>query len=142
MDDLWRVADWIVGAGAWAGLISVAVVGFVLWRMWPVFTPRSDVNALRRDVQDWRDRHAEAHAEITARLDRGEARFQRLESRIEGLPTHADLTALTTMVAEGSAQTREVAARLDGLSHLAGRLERSLDLLTEHELARGRGGER
>jgi len=122
-----RFADWAVGLGAWAGLAATAIVGIVLWRMWPVFTPRRDVDALRADVLD--------HGR---RLDRGDARFQRLESHMEGLPRHTDLTALTTMVGEVSAQTREVAARLDGLAHLTTRLDRSLDLLTENELARGR----
>ncbi|KAA5603761.1 DUF2730 family protein [Roseospira marina] len=136
--DLWQIADWIIGLGAWAGLIATAIVGVVLWRMWPVFAPRHEVEAVRADIRSWRDQHVAAHGDITARLDRGEARFQRLESRIEGLPTHADLTALTTMVGEVSAQTREIGARLDGLAELTKRLDRSLDLLTEDRLAQGR----
>ncbi|MBB4267779.1 DUF2730 family protein [Roseospira visakhapatnamensis] len=138
-----RLLDWLAGLGAWAGLITMAGLGVVLWRLWPVFAPRSDVSALATDVRRWRDAHGGAHVEITQRLDRGEARFARLEARIEGLPTHADMTALTTLVAEVGGQVRELNGRLDGLTRVSTRLERSVDMLMENELAQGRrdGGE-
>jgi hypothetical protein len=138
--DWLRAVDWIVGLGAWAGLGTAAIVGVVLWRMWPVFTPRREVDAVRRDIRDWRVRHAQDHAEMTARLDRGEARFVRLEGRIDGLPTHADLTALTTLVADLGGQCRELNGRLEGIGHATQRLERAVDMLTENELKGQREG--
>lgn len=127
-----RIVDWIAGLGAWAGLVITGIVGIVLWRVWPLFAPRREVDAVRQDIRQWRETHGREHAEVTARLDRGEARFAHLEGRIDSLPTARDIQALRDTLAD-------LRAELAAVRETNVWIRDQVQLLVRHELEGGKG---
>jgi len=127
--DLWVLADWIGRASPLIALAIVGLGGIVLWRLWPIFAPRSDVAALHARL----DAHEKRHEQVAARLDRGEARFNALETHIESLPTARDIQALRDTLAD-------VRAELAGFRESNVWLREQVQLLVRHELNGGGNG--
>jgi chromosome segregation ATPase len=93
---------------------------------------------MRREHASYLASHEREHKALSERLDRGELRFQRLEDRIEAMPTRADLDALKEGVAALAGSLASVQAELRGVSGSVTWVREAVDRLVEHELAEGR----
>jgi len=112
------------------------VVSGVLWRLGRIFASRAEVGVLaaglKKDLAQYRADHEQKHAEITARLDRGEARFAGLETHLSHLPTARDIQDVRDTMA---ALRAEMAAVRETHSWI----REQVQLLVRHELSEGGG---
>lgn len=115
MIDLTALRDWIP-LFQLAGTGAVFVVA--LW-LRSRFVPREEFEATASDI---RGQIAEKHS----RLERGEARFDRIDNRLAQLPTQAEMHSLGLEIARLSGSIDTLGARLEGHERLTDRLESSV----------------
>ncbi|SDH74912.1 hypothetical protein [Roseospirillum parvum] len=126
-----RVAPLI---GALATALATIVLAVLIARLRRVFVTRVEHAGVREVVTALQNTLTEAHA----RLDAGDARFQRLEQQIGDLPTRHEMARLADAVGR---QAESLAAISETLKGQAGALEwlrENVFALTSHELAEAR----
>lgn len=113
-------------AGNFGGVMAF-LVGIGLWmarREW----------LTRADFDNWREGHAEAHADLDQRLDNGEVRFARLEGKIDHLATREDLALLSKTVSEVAASVHGLRVAVDGIGTSVQAVNRLTEMLIQNEL--------
>lgn len=122
--------DWIEVAFKVAGVIGSGLaflVGAGLWmarREW----------LTRADFERWRGNHAEAHTDLDKRLDNGEVRFARIESKIDHLATRDDLATLSQSVSGVAASVEGLRVAVDGVRDSVNAVNRLTEMLLQNEL--------
>jgi len=112
MTDLATLRDWIPFVQL-AGTAAVFVVA--LW-LRSRFVPREEFAATSTEI---RDQIADKHT----RLERGDARFDRLDQAVAQLPKQADMHSLGLEISRLSGSIDTLGARLEGHEKLTDRLE-------------------
>ncbi|GEO82285.1 DUF2730 family protein [Pararhodospirillum oryzae] len=111
-----------------------ALGGAVLWRLSRIFVTREALDRHAEHEAAWRGAHDARVEEVSERLDRGERRFAALEASIGALPSQANMQALESKLSDLRADVARLGGQLDGAQGLTSRLERVVDMLTEHHL--------
>jgi chromosome segregation ATPase len=139
------ILEYATKLAPFAAMAMSGGITLLILRLRQVFTTKTDLAAhaarveeLRREHETWVRLHDSEHRELSERLSRGEARFQRVEDRIDALPTRKDLEELTRTVAGMAAAMAAVQAELTGLGGSVTWVKDSLGTLLEHELAEAR----
>ena len=117
-------------------LQSVASV-VLLWGWWSlkrVFVTQRDFEAWRKTIGERMGEIEDRHAGEGAGMQQLETRLQ---ARLEALPTAAALHNLSLSIKEVEGDVKGLRSEVAGLARLTGKLERTLDLLTEAHLGGG-----
>ncbi|WP_041794074.1 DUF2730 family protein [Pararhodospirillum photometricum] len=135
MHEAW---DLLTQAVPLVSLGTTVLGGAVLWRLSRVFVTREALDRHAEHEAAWRGTHDARYEEVAERLDQGARRFAVLEATINALPSQADVRALGQQVADLRADVARLAGQLEGAQGLTARLERVVDMLTEHHLQQER----
>jgi len=120
-----KTSDVIVYFGVWSILMTAlwVVVAVTLW-----MSRRGSVNH-----EHLRESSHKAHC----RIDDLKERCVTVEARINTVPTHADLNKVVEAVARIGGDVRNMQGQIGGISNAMLRMEKSLDVLTEHHIKEG-----
>lgn len=111
------------------GIWSVAMT--ILWVLSAAYQWAVARRAIGPD--DLRDSAHKAHS----RIDALHTRCTGVETRLQAMPTHADLIKVVEAVARIGGDVRNIQGQMNGINSGIMRLEKSIDTLTDHHIKEG-----